>query len=187
MLNSALLPGIVLVILLIRGGRLSDHFGFGKVGFTPTLGVGIGLGVLALALVSIVSVIAQHFIKGEAPQIMIQQFTSAASGKDAEIMLLIGFSAVVCAPIIEEFLFRGIFYPVLARGLGRIPSAVVCSLLFAFAHDTYAAVPSLALLALLFTLVYEATGSLLVPIVMHMTFNGVSLGVQWWVVTHGLP
>ena len=186
MIVNALLPGVVIGIVLIRGARPGDLFGFGKVGFGKTLGLGLGLGLLAASLVSVVSVIAQQFMKEEAPQFLIQRFQSAANGSDTELMLLIGFSAVVVAPIVEELLFRGIFYPVLARGLGRIPSAVACSVLFAFAHDTYAAVPSLTVLALIFTLVYEMTGSLLVPMVMHMTFNGISLGVLWWITNAGI-
>jgi membrane protease YdiL (CAAX protease family) len=185
MLTHALMPGVVIAIMLMRGARLGDLFGFAKVGFAKTLGLGVGLGLLAATLVNIAIRITQQFMRDEPPQMLIQKFQSAASGRNEELMIFIAVSAVVVAPIVEEFLFRGIFYPVVARGMGRVPSAVICALLFGLAHDTYAALPGLALLAVLFTLTYEAYGSLLVPMIMHITFNSLSLGVMVWLTYHG--
>ena len=85
------------------------------------------------------------------------------------------FAGAVIAPICEEFLFRGFFYVVFKRYLGAVASAVLTSALFAAFHVNLAAFPSLFALALCFTIAYEATGSLLVPITMHALFNGAQL------------
>ena len=74
----------------------------------------------------------------------------------------------------------------LARSLGRAPSAIFTSVFFAAVHDKLAILPGLTLLALCLTLAFEFTGSLLVPIVMHMVFNAISLLVMWLQVNQGL-
>jgi membrane protease YdiL (CAAX protease family) len=190
-INSAAymaLPMISIVILILaRGGNLGSVFGLRKIGLIKAVGLGIGLALVALPLVFGVKALTVALTGSqEAPQILVQKFTSAVNGGDMRLMGLVALSACVIAPVTEEVLFRGIFYPVLARGFGRIPAAFFSAVFFALVHDTLTDVPNLAVLALCFTIAYEVTGSLLVPIFMHATFNGVSLLVMWWQVQSGI-
>ena len=187
MANMALPALAIIVLLLARGGSLGSVFGIRKVGLFRAIAVAFLLAILAIPLTYGAKAITV-FLTGsqEAPQVLVQKFSSAVTGGDARLIGLIAVSACVIAPITEEVLFRGTFYPMLARGFGRGPAAFACALLFGLVHDTITDVPGLTVLALCFTLAYEVTGSLLVPIFMHATFNGLSLLVMWWQVQFGI-
>lgn len=183
----AAMPAIaIIVMLLARGGRIGNVFGLGKVGLFRAIGVGFCLAILALPLTYAAKAITVYLSASqEAPQALVQKFSSAAQGNDGRLMGLIALSAIVVAPLTEEIIFRGTLYPMLSRFLGRGPAALAAALFFGLVHDTYADLPGLVVLALCFTLAYEVTGSLLVPIFMHATFNGISLVVMWWQVRPG--
>ena len=182
MLNNMLMLSLpvvgILSIVVMRGGRLRDLYTPGRARFFASLGWGLGLAMLAFSLTTLTKVLVIQFM-GPDRQKLVQGFETAISGGNQGVIAAIAFSAVVVAPICEEILFRGSLYPVLSRVLGRGPSAVISALVFALVHDTYSDAPSLAVLALCFTIGYEVTGSLLVPIFMHAAFNGISLVQQW--------
>ncbi len=81
------------------------------------------------------------------------------------------FSACVLAPVSEEFVFRGFLYPALKRFTRPLIAATVVGAIFAAIHLSLIALLPLFVLALLLTLAYEWTGSLLVPILVHAGFN----------------
>ena len=90
----------------------------------------------------------------------------------------------VLQPIAEEILFRGYFYAVFKGWAGALASAIFTSILFATVHTNVAALPALLVLALALTLAYEWSGSLKLPIAMHMLFNGIQVGAMAWAVSH---
>jgi membrane protease YdiL (CAAX protease family) len=77
----------------------------------------------------------------------------------------------VVAPVAEETIFRGYIYGVLKRYTGGLTAGVISAGMFAAMHLSVSSLPALFVLALCFTLAYEATGSLLVNILMHALFN----------------
>jgi membrane protease YdiL (CAAX protease family) len=81
------------------------------------------------------------------------------------------FFAVVLVPVAEEFIFRGMLFPVLKQhGLPKT-AWIGVSLFFAFIHGDAAAFISFFLLALALTWLYEKTNNLLAPIFAHALFN----------------
>ena len=108
-----------------------------------------------------------------APQPLVQFFTSAKSTPLDRALLI--FTAVVVAPLGEEIIFRGYIYGVARRFAGRWAAAIFSALLFAAIHAHIPALAPLAVLALALTFVYESTGSLWAPILMHATFNAITL------------
>lgn len=86
-------------------------------------------------------------------------------------------AALVLAPLIEESIFRGILLPVACRQFGAGYGIVILSLIFAVLHPTVEGILPLFVMAVFFSLGYAWTGSLLVPIVMHMTFNLIELAL----------
>jgi len=181
-------PTVAIVVLLIaRGAHLRSVFGLNKIGVFKALCLAFCLAVLALPLTAAVKVVTVYFTHSqEAPQLLVQRFQSAVTGGDFRLLGLIVLSACLVAPISEEILFRGVFYPLLSRGFGRGLAALATALFFAAVHDTITDVPGLTILALCFTLAYEVTGSLLVPIFMHVVFNSISLAVMWWQIREGV-
>lgn len=83
--------------------------------------------------------------------------------------------ATLVAPIAEEFIFRGYLYGVLRRFFGRLPGIVLSSLLFAAMHLHLPSMPGLTILAVTLCLLYERTGSLWSNILVHATFNTISI------------
>jgi membrane protease YdiL (CAAX protease family) len=87
--------------------------------------------------------------------------------------------AVVLAPLVEELVFRGLLLPLLLRKTNTVTAVVIGGMVFALIHQNIAAVLPLFALATCMSVAYLAAGNLLVPIVMHATFNAVSLALLW--------
>lgn len=85
--------------------------------------------------------------------------------------------AVVIAPIVEEVLFRGILLPLISRRLGPWAGLGLTSLGFAALHGDPGSFAALAIFAVALALATIRTGTLWVPIAMHMIFNTVNLGL----------
>ena len=81
------------------------------------------------------------------------------------------FSACVLAPVSEEMVFRGFLYPALKRFSRPMVAATAVAGAFAVIHLSLGALLPLFVMALLLTLVYEWSGSLWVPILVHAGFN----------------
>ncbi|MBP7948481.1 MAG: CPBP family intramembrane metalloprotease [Verrucomicrobiales bacterium] len=93
------------------------------------------------------------------------------TSSDFTEQLLLLLVACVGAPVMEELLFRGMVYNGLKRFSDTWFALLASSLLFAVMHAHLLTLPSLFVLGLFFALAYEATGSLLVSILMHLLFN----------------
>jgi membrane protease YdiL (CAAX protease family) len=100
--------------------------------------------------------------------------------------IFVSFSAVVLAPVAEEVIFRGILYATI-KELGRPRLALFgTSIVFAAIHAHLAALLPLTFFAIVLTLLYERTRSLLAPIIAHAGFNAVNL-VTFFLVRDVLP
>ncbi|MBS0628977.1 MAG: CPBP family intramembrane metalloprotease [Verrucomicrobia bacterium] len=90
-------------------------------------------------------------------------------------------SVLIMAPLLEEFIFRGVVQTYLRRRIG--PKAAILLSAFIFAIFHYSAGHSLGNVSLIFSLLilgtflgflYERQGSLWAPIGLHIAFNSVS-------------
>ena len=87
-------------------------------------------------------------------------------------------SAVVAAPLCEEIVFRGYFYPVLKRFSGAWPAAICSAIVFGAAHGQLTALLPLFIFGLLLVFIYEKTGSIWAPMAVHFCFNSATVLVQ---------
>lgn len=90
--------------------------------------------------------------------------------------------ALVIAPLAEEVAFRGIaFGAIIARGLSPAAAIMLSSVLFAAHHWQYssAAMFSVFLSGIGLAALRLLSGSVLAPLVAHMTANGVVLYINW--------
>ncbi|MCX7590071.1 MAG: CPBP family intramembrane metalloprotease [Kiritimatiellae bacterium] len=94
--------------------------------------------------------------------------------------------ALTVAPVVEELLFRGVALPVVARNLGPATAIFAVSALFAGIHFNLGAFGPLFVVALSFSVAYFCSGSIVVPAVMHASFNGVNLLVLYLATSAGL-
>jgi uncharacterized protein len=98
-----------------------------------------------------------------------------AGAKSWWLRAYLGLFAVVLAPVAEEFIFRGVLYP-LVKQLGSPRHAWIgVNALFALIHLDLGTLVPLFALALALTWLYERTDNLLVPITAHSLFNAANL------------
>jgi membrane protease YdiL (CAAX protease family) len=98
-----------------------------------------------------------------------------ASDTPAWMRLFLIGTATLTAPILEETIFRGILLPAVLKTRSAWSAIAIVSLLFAVAHMNVTSLPPLLLLGSLLAIAYIRTGSLLVPITMHVTFNAIQI------------
>ena len=96
-------------------------------------------------------------------------------GHSAGVQLCLGLTATALAPVSEELVFRGVFIPGLLKHSRPWPAICLVSLIFASMHAYIPALLPLFVIAVAFALGYLYTGSILVPIFMHIFFNTVNL------------
>lgn len=92
------------------------------------------------------------------------------------------FVAILMAPIVEEVAFRGVALgALLARGISPAGAVVLSSFAFAFSHLQYspAAMFVVFLSGIGFGVLRLISGTILVPIVAHMSANAMVLFLNW--------
>jgi membrane protease YdiL (CAAX protease family) len=155
-------------------------------GFKNRLGRAVLLGALALVAaypvcralqwVSMETMI--HFKLQPQEQAAVQVLLATETLADR---LVFGLVTVLLVPPVEEMLFRGILYPAVKQSGFPHAALWITSLLFAAIHFNLEAFVPLTFLALALTWLYERTGNLLAPIVMHVLFNAIGIaefGIQ---------
>jgi ABC-2 type transport system permease protein len=97
------------------------------------------------------------------------------TGRDG--MIWLALLAVGAAPIFEEFIFRGLIFGGLRRLLGLTSSVLASAAIFALVHPPPAVIPVFGL-GVAAALVYERTGFLLGPMMVHAVYNAAIVTYQ---------
>jgi membrane protease YdiL (CAAX protease family) len=116
-----------------------------------------------------------HFVK-HAPQRVVQDLNSAHGGK----LAVLGVTALVAAPVIEELFFRGLLLRALQRRMSAPAAVVVSALAFGLAHVVFdfgsgVVLPALVALGALSGIFAIRTGNLSRSILLHAGFNLVAV------------
>jgi uncharacterized protein len=171
--------GIIIYLLRQRSTSWRDAFGLGHGHVLLRIGQGIAFYLAAMPIVLfyagasllLLNALGLPLERQQAVQFMLDPTNPL--GLQIYLILL----AVLGAPLIEELLFRGIALPAMLRHTTQTRAIVFVSLIFAAIHLTPTAVIPLFVFAMALSLAYLYTGNILVPIVMHLLFNSVSLGM----------
>jgi len=165
--------GMIITLLSVRKVSLTQAFGLRWTKWREDL-PWVGLAFLAvLPIVFCVQWLVSLMVAPEAQNQPLLEFWMKSP--DVLPRVLVAVMAVVFAPLAEEFIFRGYFYGVAKQFVGPLWAGLAASLLFAAIHVHLPAFAGLFLLALALTLVYEISGSIWAPVLMHALFNGLSL------------
>ena len=168
--------------LAFRGIDVRVAMGLNRVPLVRAVATGLGLILAAVPLVLSAALFTQMILRQDAQeQELVTLFRQAAQQSNRDGLSKILIAGAVIAPVCEEFLFRGFFYVVFKRYIGAPASALITAALFAAFHVSLTAFPSLFVLALCFTIAFEKTGSLVVPVTMHALFNASQLGVLYFI------
>lgn len=103
----------------------------------------------------------------------------SGGGLSTEAMTL-AVSALLLAPVAEEWLFRGLLFRRVAARSGRVVAYTLTALGFAALHVNPTGIFIYAWLGLVFAAVYERTGWLGAAIAVHMGNNAFVLGVLFY-------
>lgn len=96
---------------------------------------------------------------------------SMGDGSTTEILLL----ALLAAPVVEELLFRGLMFSGLRRILSLWPAVLLSAGTFALLHGTIVHLPLTFAFGVLAAIAAERTGSLVLPVALHVGLNAGAL------------
>jgi membrane protease YdiL (CAAX protease family) len=136
-------------------------------------------GCLLAVLVTLASAISPP--KGELP---IQQIL-----QDRHTLILFALMAVLIAPVVEETLFRGYLYPVVARSFGMSAGIIVTGIAFGLLHASQLSggwwqIALMVVVGILFTFVRATTKTVLAGYILHLSYNSIQV-IALLVDTHG--
>ena len=106
-------------------------------------------------------------------------------------ILLFGVLGVLVAPLVEETIFRGFLYPVIARRLGIVAGVAITGTLFGLMHAAqlwggWGQIALLILVGVVLTWVRARTGTVVASYFVHLGYNGLQLaGYLIYIVSGG--
>ncbi|GAA0311591.1 CPBP family intramembrane glutamic endopeptidase [Psychrobacter aestuarii] len=172
--SAVVLSALSIALIRWHGASAKDYLALRPITWRMTLGM-LGLW-LAYSLVSQ----ALTYVLDQDPMLFMDVLYQSVSN----VWLLV-VVVVIVAPIYEELVFRGLLWSAIAEQFassthpnrGALVASVLTSVLFAGIHLQYGwyELGSLVVLALLFAYARFRSGSLLLPIILHMVNNGVAM------------
>jgi uncharacterized protein len=175
---------ILFLIGIANRAKLQTIWKNSNTPMTTDIGMGILTWVISFPAVALISQLADLFIYfvfhvENYEQVAVRFLKTTLETPSLFVMAMI--SIIVFAPLIEEFLFRGLLQTWIKRMLGTKAAILIASFCFAFFHLAGSqGIGNISLFVSLFALgcylgfIYERQGSLLASISLHFTFNVVS-------------
>lgn len=174
--NLIVCVGLLLYLFQVRNLNPAELFGLEQLPWRSLLRTVAVFTVVMLVSVNLMAVLSTSWLQDVWPDVQPQELVKAfkeSNGIGFKILVVI--AAVIIAPLAEETMFRGFVYGVLKRYTDAPFAALCSSLMFAIIHMHVGSLLPLCMLAMLFCVAYEITGCLLVPMLLHAIFNGVSI------------
>ena len=175
MIGCVLLIAISALVIRMRGGNLKQYLAL-----TP-FSLAVGMGMIGLLLLFMIGSQALTYVLDKSPLAFVDPLYQSVSS----VWLLI-FAMVIVAPIYEELIFRGLLWSAIAEQFaassdtehrGAMVASLVTSLIFAVIHLQYGLyeISTIVVLALLFCYARIKSGSLILPILLHIINNGAAM------------
>lgn len=179
-IGTLLLDGSLVAVALLFASFVRRprpwHFGLRRTPFWPAVGWA-ALGIFSFYVFAAVYTVAV--------QPDVEQTVAEDLGADESTIGLVaaGFMIICVAPFAEEFFFRGFFYGALRTRFSVAVAAIIDGLVFGLIHfeggtDGLLIVPPLAVLGVVFCLVYEQTRSLYPVVALHSINNSIAYAAQ---------
>ncbi len=177
LIGTVLLDGSLVAVALLFASFVRPprpwHFGLRRTALWPAVGWA-ALGIFSFfVFAALYSAIVQPDIEQTVAE-------DLGAGDSSVGLVAAGFMIICIAPFAEEFFFRGFFYGALRTRFSVAVAAVIDGLVFGLIHfsgdgtDGLLIVPPLAVLGVVFCLVYERTRSLYPCIALHAVNNSIA-------------
>jgi uncharacterized protein len=100
--------------------------------------------------------------------------------QDQRAAILFTLAAVLVAPVVEETLFRGYLYPVVARSFGMVPGVILTGTIFGLLHSRqlwggWWQIFLLVVVGIVLTLVRAVTRTVWTSYVVHTSYNSMQV------------
>lgn len=166
LVQFAIMLGILL--LIARGLPLRDVFALRR---PPSWPRALGLALLALITIFVASGVLSLFLDaGEEQGLVPDDWDSSRAGAFVAFFLVV----TILGPVVEELMYRGIGFTLLAP-FGAWTAILVTGLLFGASHGLLLALPVLAIFGVVLGWLRWKTASLYPPVLLHAVFNGTAL------------
>ena len=175
MIGCVLLMATSALVIRVRGGNLKQYLAL------RPFSLAVGMGMIGLLLIFMIGSQALTYVLDKSPLAFVDPLYQSVNS----VWLLI-FAMVIVAPIYEELIFRGILWSAIAEQFtsppdteyrGAIVASLVTSLIFAVIHLQYGIyeISTIVVLALLFCYARIKSGSLILPMLLHIINNGAAM------------
>lgn len=104
---------------------------------------------------------------------VIEEIATTAPAETVALVL----TAALLAPVVEEVFFRGFVYATIRESLGAPVGMIVSALLFASVHSGLPNQAVTCVMGIFLAAIYERSGSLVAPMIIHALFNGVQMAM----------
>ena len=166
--------GITVIFHFVRKkcGQDMRSMGLGRVNVAKGFFFG-AIGYLALIPVLVVIMAGTYYVVksiGYEPPVqpIVEVFMKE---KETSILWMSALFAAIFGPIAEEIFFRGFMYPAVRKKWGIAAGVIGTSVLFSLLHTHIVGFLPILALGMLLAYLYEKTGSLVVPMAVHMIHN----------------
>lgn len=132
--------------------------------------------ILFIPIIFFISILSKLLL----PEFSEQQQVTDLKADFFEIIKKNGIIIILLAPIVEEIIFRGLFYAALKKYFPWFVSQIISSVIFATIHENIMAFTLLFSVSLLLNLIYELYGKLFYPILVHSSFNTFMLALIYF-------
>ena len=165
-----------LLLATVLHSRSAAELGFTLPQWRRCLAVGVGFGLL-LYLINLLISWAQTllFPQAQAQEYIVELLDRATPFETVFLLPLLLFMA----PLAEEVLFRGFFFPALRWRYGRVAAYVLTAAVFAASHMNLWTLLPVVCASFGLCRLYEKYGSLWYNIIAHITWNAVALTLYY--------
>lgn len=186
-ISFVFLTALIVLLIRLKGGKVSDYLALKP--FT----LKVAIGALGLLLIFMIGSQVLTYLLDKSPSLFVDPLYHSVSS----VWLLI-IALVIVAPIYEELVFRGIIWSALKEQFsskyvaatlsateaaaksdahGALMASLITSLVFAIMHLQYGLyeITTIVLLALIFSYARYKSGSLFLPILLHIVNNGLAM------------
>lgn len=165
---NILMIAVTCLIFVCRKKKVTKELSLRKFhggAVVPLVLLGLGLNVLTT------------LVMGFLPEELLNSYEQSSSVY-SEVGIIVLLHTLVSAPIVEEWVLRGLVYDRMKKGMKTIVAMLISSVLFGLLHGNLVWAAYAAVFGMVLAWVFDRTKSLLASILLHFSFNlcGILLG-----------
>lgn len=174
-ISCALITALSVLILRLKSADVRQYLAL------KPFSLAVGMGLLGVLILFMIGSQVLTYVLDKSPLVFVDPLYQSVSS----VWLLV-FAMVIVAPIYEELVFRGILWSAIAEQFsapsyseqrGALVASIITSLIFAVIHLQYGIyeISTIVVLALIFCYARLKSGSLILPILLHILNNGTAM------------